>query len=466
MLSNFYSLVTFKKPLGRKRHPELLPVMPSTRDTLTSPNNVSNNRLSRDTSMTGKKGMGFVSAVTTPTTVDGLQKVPRRAVSMTRLHQLAQPRQRYLEETIRWRAERLGNADPMAASMTQSLMGSHAVCSSRKKPEEDPMIRSMNESILKSASSSNVKTTPFSGVKMRGSEGKKPRPLSIHGSSMATPTITSPSSLVKKKPERRARPLSMNFSPASSTVTSGRTPTSSQNTPRTANHQHSSSSSTISSGKDSTLVTPKSKPIENSLTNGKAKSASKARQTDSSSRKNSRPDTSSPSVNASFESEKAVKEAEEQKKAEFRKKREEKRREEEIRRKEEEERIRLEKERIELEHIQEQERLRQEEYERIQREEEEALRLEEEQKKLGEQLKQLEEEKLRKAIEEQQKRQEEERRKVEERNRQRIEREEQEMKAREEAEKARLELDERLRKDEEERIERKKVNLFPFSYTD
>lgn len=61
---------------------------------------------------------------------------------------------------------------------------------------------------------------------------------------------------------------------------------------------------------------------------------------------------------------------------------------------------------------------------------------------------------------EQRKREEEEKRRKEEDAKARIEREEQEAKARGEAEKARLELEERLRKDEEERILRKKVIQF------
>ena len=158
------SLVTLRQPIGRrKRHPELTPVL-KPRDNYTNNSTATTGmssspsaRLPRDTSMTAKKGAGGLfgaltvpasSSVTSTPTTDGHNKVPRRAVSMTRLYQLAQPRRRYLEETLKWRAERLGNSPPTSC-MTQSLMVSPGVtCNQKKRQDEDAMVRSVNENLL------------------------------------------------------------------------------------------------------------------------------------------------------------------------------------------------------------------------------------------------------------------------------------------------------------------------------
>ncbi|CAN7989542.1 unnamed protein product [Ixodes hexagonus] len=105
---------------------------------------------------------------------------------------------------------------------------------------------------------------------------------------------------------------------------------------------------------------------------------------------------------------------------------------------------------------QRQEELRRQEEERQRQEEEEQRRFEEEQIRLAQEFRRQEEEKLRKAIEEQEKREAEERQRRELEAQQKAEREEQERKAREEAEKQRKELEERLKREEAERAERKK----------
>ncbi|XP_037282162.1 uncharacterized protein LOC119175062 isoform X15 [Rhipicephalus microplus] len=103
-----------------------------------------------------------------------------------------------------------------------------------------------------------------------------------------------------------------------------------------------------------------------------------------------------------------------------------------------------------------QEELRRQEEERLRQEEEEQRRAEEEQLRLAEEFHRQEEEKLQRAIEEQQKREAEERERRELEAQQKAEREEQERKAREEAERQRKELEERLKREEAERAERKK----------
>jgi len=381
----------------RRRHPELTPVMPKERDfTL---NLTQSARLPRDTSMVSKRG-GLASAATTPTCA-GSSKGPRRSVSMTRLYQLAQPRKRYLEETLKWRAQHLGNVQTSASTsnaMTQSLM----VPSSTNKVKDDPMIRSCNDLL--------------------------PTPAAIS---------KTPASLKKKTP-RRPRPVSMNLTPVSE---SQRDSSVSSSTAGKKAQKQQSSTTNKDSRKD---VQPVCK------TPSASKGASKA------------PAVKTPRVTQTQVTTKSEKddsaEAEmiKKKEEEFKRKREEKRREEEARRRQEEERLRLQAEREAELKRQEEERLRVEEEERIKREEEEAARLEEEQKRLAEELHKAEEEKLRKAIEEQQRKQEEERKRIEEENQLRLEREEQERRAREEAERARIEREEKLRKDEEERLLRKK----------
>ncbi|XP_064488200.1 ensconsin-like isoform X7 [Ornithodoros turicata] len=105
---------------------------------------------------------------------------------------------------------------------------------------------------------------------------------------------------------------------------------------------------------------------------------------------------------------------------------------------------------------QRQEELRRQEEERLRMEEEEQRRFEEEQIRLAEAFRKQEEEKLQRAIEEQAKREAEEQQRRELEAQQKAEREEQERRAKEEAEKQRKELEERLKREEAERAERKK----------
>lgn len=392
----------FRNPTPvRRRHPELTPVMPKDRDfTL---NLTQSARLPRDTSMVSKRG-GLASAATTPTCA-GPSKGPQRSVSMTRLYQLAQPRKRYLEETLKWRAEHLGNVQTSASTsnaMTQSLM----VPSSTNKVKDDPMIRSCNDLLPSPAATSKA-----------------------------------PASLKKKTP-RRPRPVSMNLTPVSE---SQRDSSVSSSTAGEKRQKQQPSTTNRDSRKD---VQPVSK------TPSAPKGASKAHAV-----KTPRVTQTQVTTTRNEKDDAAEAEMIKKKEEEFKRKREEKRREEETRRRLEEERLRLEAEKEAELKRQEEERLRKEEEERIKREEEEAARLEEEQKRLAEELRKAEEEKLRKAIEEQQRKQEEERKRMEEENQLRLEREEQERRAREEAEKARIEREEKLRKDEEERLLRKKVSL-------
>lgn len=110
----------------------------------------------------------------------------------------------------------------------------------------------------------------------------------------------------------------------------------------------------------------------------------------------------------------------------------------------------------ELERVKQLQVLREEE-ERQRQEEEETLRVEKEQHRLAAEHRESEELKLQLAIEDHRLKREEEARKVgEEEERLRVEREQDE-RTREEAEVARLEMEERLRKDEIDRLARKKV---------
>lgn len=406
---------------GRRRHPELTPAMPKSRsifDQQTATSQSATARLPRDTSMSSRKGGldGHQSArpfdpTTTPT---GSRPPPRRTVSMSRLYQLAQPRRRYLEETLKWR-KNLNNlpSDQMSASVMNAMTTSMVVTGTPGAVPsnfDDPMIKSMCD--LPSS------RTPVSasGKRMPGR-----RPLTDSGSRSRN--------VLAKTPEAEA----LNYYPS---VTTDRDRISSSTLVKSRSSATSSrtvmgpgaASSTLESGGES-------------ATSGKNKLSSRAKK-EVSKRKEEQKEHESRRKEKEREEEVKMKQAEKEASEKIKREKEERRK-----REAEEEAARL-KAQKELE-----QQLAKEEEERVKREEEEARRL-------AEELKKAEEEKLLKAIEEHKRRQEEERKRQEEENKLRLEREAAEARAREEAERARLELEQKLKKDEEERLARKKVTQY------
>lgn len=94
---------------ARRRHPELTPVMPRERDSATA-TAASTPRTTRPEPLKAFENQDFSP-----------KPGPKRAVSMTRLDQLAQPRQRYLEATIKQRTGNSSNNsnDCMVKSMIE-----------------------------------------------------------------------------------------------------------------------------------------------------------------------------------------------------------------------------------------------------------------------------------------------------------------------------------------------------------
>lgn len=344
---------------------------------------------------------------------------PKRSVSMTRLNQLAQPRRRYLEETIKWRACHLGNL----TAQSPDLLRHHA----QDGGQGSGMVRNggTTPGQQRSVSSNRCRTPPAAltttPVPMRSHKSDRPRPKSSIITNYSS--STTPAAL-------KSNPHHHNGSRNHSTTTNAAAAAASGGTD---SNLSSLSVSSVESKKREKVKKVSVQPLDPESNNPSLTNQPKT--------------ITCNSLAADQRSEATVKPAEKAVRVDKEKL---KRDRDEKERKEREERLRQEEE----------DRVRQEAIEAEEKrvEEERNRQLEEEQRLLAQQLKRDEEEKLRKAIEEQQKRQEEERKRQEEEHRLRVEREEQEVRAKEEAEKARLELEERLRKDEEERIARKKVS--------
>jgi len=103
----------------RRRHPELVPAITRDRDGFPSTSQISTRMTTSmtKTSISATDGGGGIGIATIRPFTAG----PNRAVSMTRLDQLAQPRRRYLEETLKQRGNgsTSNNPDIMVKSMIE-----------------------------------------------------------------------------------------------------------------------------------------------------------------------------------------------------------------------------------------------------------------------------------------------------------------------------------------------------------
>ncbi|XP_067120393.1 ensconsin-like isoform X6 [Centruroides vittatus] len=336
----------------------------------------------------------------------------KRAVSMTRLDQLAQPRRRYVEAS-KESATGINSLIPVDGPRTTPPTSTKDVPS---RPRS-----SMSATSEQSVASSQASVT---SVKMRTGP-KRQRPVSIGG----VPSVLLPN--VDQQQNRKGRSIERKaITPNAKHIRAKSCEKTDENKSQTPVIRKPAASQKVSKVKqvaadtnvaqNNQTVQPEAEDLQKSENN-----------------KENTPETASSPLSHM----KSRITSEEEAKAAIAEKRR-------IAREQAEREAELERQRLE--------KIRQEEEELRRKEEEEQKRFEEEQIKLAEIHRLQEEEKLRKAIEEQEQREKEERERQEEEMRLRIEKEEMERKAREEAEKQRLELEERLKKEEAERAERKR----------
>ncbi|XP_023223811.1 ensconsin-like isoform X6 [Centruroides sculpturatus] len=320
----------------------------------------------------------------------------KRAVSMTRLDQLAQPRRRYVEAS------------------KESATASTKDVPSRPRS-------SMSATSEQSIASSQASVT---SVKMRTGP-KRQRPVSIGG----VPSVLLPN--VDQQQNRKGRSIERKaITPNAKHIRAKSCEKTDENKSQTPVIRKPAASQKVSKVKQVSADTNVAQ--NNQTVQPEAEDLQK-----SENNKENTPETASSPLSHT----KSRITSEEEAKAAIAEKRR-------IAREQAEREAELERQRLE--------KIRQEEEELKRKEEEEQKRFEEEQIKLAEIHRLQEEEKLRKAIEEQEQREKEERERQEEEMRLRLEKEEMERKAREEAERQRLELEERLKKEEAERAERKR----------
>jgi len=127
---------------GRKRHTELTPVMPRERIFASS-----TSRISKETSKTG---------------INEVKSTPKRAVSMTRLDQLAQPRRRYLEDSLKSLNNITGNTN----NLTNSNSVAKSMCNltnNNNKTNPNPRQSTFRKGMFKSMthlSNQRTKSSP------------------------------------------------------------------------------------------------------------------------------------------------------------------------------------------------------------------------------------------------------------------------------------------------------------------
>ncbi|XP_023223810.1 ensconsin-like isoform X5 [Centruroides sculpturatus] len=321
----------------------------------------------------------------------------KRAVSMTRLDQLAQPRRRYVE----------ASKESATAASTKDVPS---------RPRS-----SMSATSEQSIASSQASVT---SVKMRTGP-KRQRPVSIGG----VPSVLLPN--VDQQQNRKGRSIERKaITPNAKHIRAKSCEKTDENKSQTPVIRKPAASQKVSKVKQVSADTNVAQ--NNQTVQPEAEDLQK-----SENNKENTPETASSPLSHT----KSRITSEEEAKAAIAEKRR-------IAREQAEREAELERQRLE--------KIRQEEEELKRKEEEEQKRFEEEQIKLAEIHRLQEEEKLRKAIEEQEQREKEERERQEEEMRLRLEKEEMERKAREEAERQRLELEERLKKEEAERAERKR----------
>ncbi|XP_074602335.1 uncharacterized protein LOC141856005 isoform X2 [Brevipalpus obovatus] len=190
---------------ARKRHPELVPVTP--RECMLSSRASSYSLANRSKDSSGYKLSE--SMMSTDNCKENFinKNGPRRAVSMSRLDQLAKPRQRYLEESLRLR-----NSVAAAASSVTST------------PRNAVVLNSSRPTSVSGASDQS--TTSSVGVCRRRTTARRPRPVSIGGvfpdaksvlsqsNSLRSPiTPTTPSNATVLRPNRARSAGSTNRRP-------------------------------------------------------------------------------------------------------------------------------------------------------------------------------------------------------------------------------------------------------------
>jgi len=270
----------------RRKHPELVPVMPRERDIfpvgtkmtssvsyrVTSPgqaksaSKLSGSNAGGDTT----DSMMTTSMMSTSTTGIGIKKTPRRAVSMSRLDQLAQPKKHYIQARQHTKdnkgqangalnnsdlksSEKISNGISKAASAnaakprTSRLEGT-GFKSASTIPRDKPQPPEKPTSITKSASNSvslrqqaRGKRTPTSAP----STPIAPPSFGPNANTAKSPTTSTPKPSVPAKPQRLLNTMS-----ASKKSLDSATPNAKTSTPKPANsNQKKVNSSTVKAKK-------------------------------------------------------------------------------------------------------------------------------------------------------------------------------------------------------------------------